>query len=83
MPKKKRAEATILSPSMLSLVRQIGKTRQEIAKLKKNLKEIADLQKRKVSQSKNPLSFLEVLRKYAALERKALKITRSIFKNGR
>mgnify|MGYP001614193957 FL=1 len=76
MSRKKRIEAVTLSPSMLSLVRQIRKTKRETAKLKRDLKKINDLSKRKTRKNEKPIPFLEIMRRYGALERRALKITR-------
>ena len=77
MSRKKRIEAVTLSPSMLSLVRQ----KQEIAKLKRDLKTVNDLSKRKTRKNEKPIPFLEIMRRYGALERRALKITSKILTN--
>ena len=73
MSRKKRIEAVTLSPSMLSLVRQIGKTKREIAKLKRDLKKINDLSKRKTRKNEKPIPFLEIKRRYGELERRSIK----------
>lgn len=83
MSRKKKTAVTTLSPSMQSLVHEIGKTIQEVARLKRDLKEIDGLRKRKTGKNKKPPPFLEIMRRYGELERRVNKITRGIFKNGR